>query len=138
MNKNYTVFIIFFLFFVSNSHAQPGYLWARQSGGSLTDVGKSVAVDLVGNVYTAGTFQGIVDFDPSPATYNMSATGVDVFITKTDTAGQFVWARKMGGTGIDGVNDIAVDVYGNVYTTGNFVNSADFDPGAPVYTLSSA
>jgi len=141
MRKNYVFLSLTFLFlsFVSpkTSTSQPGYLWAVQTGGTLTDAGKSVAIDTAGNIYTAGSFQGIVDFDPSPNTFNMAANNVDVFITKTDAAGQFIWARKMGGTGVDVATSIVLDITGNVYTTGSFTGMADFDPGAPSFTLSA-
>ncbi len=49
----------------------------------------------------------------------------------------FVWAGQMGGTGADRGFGIAVDGSGNVYTTGNFEGTADFDPGVGVFNLTS-
>jgi len=49
------------------------------------------------------------------------------------------WAKGMGGTSYDRGRAIAVDGIGNVYTTGDFSSgTADFDPGAGVYNLTSA
>ena len=46
--------------------------------------------------------------------------------------GDFVWAKSMGGTS-DALGDqghaIVVDGSGNVYTTGRFYGTVDFDPG---------
>ena len=39
------------------------------------------------------------------------------------------WVITIGGTGLDFPRDIAVDTYGNVYITGNFDDTVDFDPG---------
>ena len=54
------------------------------------------------------------------------------------TAQNLVWARQMGGTSDDYGNDIAVDGSGNVYTTGYFSGTVDFDPGMGVTSLTSA
>jgi PKD repeat protein len=59
-------------------------------------------------------------------------------VSKLDSSGNFVWAKSMGGTGYDVGNGIAVDRTGNVYTTGYFWLTADFDPGAGTSSLTSA
>jgi len=55
--------------------------------------------------------------------------GSDVFLCKLDTAGNFIWGRTWGGPEGDRLYAIAVDSYGDVYTTGSFGGSVDFDPG---------
>jgi hypothetical protein len=52
--------------------------------------------------------------------------------------GEFVWAKQMGGTNWDKGYGIAVDAAGNVYTTGFFQGTADFDPGPGTFYLTSA
>src|SRR5437867_570055 len=79
------------------------FVWAKQLGGSFSDIGLSIAVDSSGNVYTTGIFQGTADFDPGPGTYNLTSASstFDVFISKLDSAGNFVWARRLGGANVD-------------------------------------
>ena len=48
------------------------------------------------------------------------------------------WAKSMGGTNDDRGLSIAVDASGNVYTTGYFYGTADFDPGAGTFYLTPA
>ena len=108
-------------------------------GGGGDEESASTAVDASGNVYTAGYFQGIVDFDPGAGVTNLtSAGGYDVFISKLNSTGDLVWAKSFGGTGTDFGYEIAVDNSGNVYTTGSFQETVDFDPGAGVANLVSA
>jgi hypothetical protein len=52
--------------------------------------------------------------------------------------GDFVWAKQMGGTSDDVGYGIAVDAAGNVYTTGQFFGTADFDPSPGTFNLTSA
>ncbi len=119
------------------------FVWARQMGGTDSDLGFGVAVDGSGNVYTTGQFTGAADFDPGAGVFSLTSASIfddnsDIFVSKLDSAGNFVWALQMGGTGFAAGNDVAVDGSGNVYTTGRFAGSADFDPGAGVFNLTSA
>jgi Beta-propeller repeat/Dockerin type I domain len=124
--------------FVSKLDSAGNFVWARALDSS-TDDGQSIAVDGAGNVYTTGNFTGTADFDPGPGVFNLtSAGGSDVFVWKLDSAGNFVWARQLGGSSFDGSYGLALDGAGNVYTTGYFNGTADFDPGAGVFNLTSA
>src|SRR5450432_3236628 len=124
--------------FVSKLDASGNFVWARQMGGLSPDQGKSIAVDAAGNVYTTGFFQGTANFDPG-GVFNLTALGADdIFISKLDASGNFVWAKQMGGTSDDVGLSIAVDASGNVYTAGDFQGTANFDPGAGVFNLTTS
>jgi hypothetical protein len=51
--------------------------------------------------------------------------------------GNLAWAKRLGGGGDDHGNSVAVDGSGNVYTTGYFNGTVDFDPGAGTFTLTA-
>lgn len=127
--------------FVCKHTSSGALVWAKLLGGaqgSTIEV-SSIAVDLAGNVYTAGYYQGTVDFDPGTTTYNITSAIGGVFISKLNSLGAFVWAKSMaGGQGSNAnAHSIAVDATGNVYTTGYFTATVDFDPGAAVYNIVS-
>jgi hypothetical protein len=95
-------------------------------------------LDKDGNVYITGRFIGTADFDPGPAVFNMTPTGSDdVFISKLNSSGNLIWALHFGGSNAEAGNGIALDTLGNVYTTGLFQATADFDPGPGVFNLTA-
>jgi hypothetical protein len=113
---------------------------AGYGGGGNIAYGTGVAADRAGNVYTVGNFQHTGDFDPSNSTFNLTAADAgSVFISKLDSAGTFIYAKAIGGTdSLKGAPaDVSVDHDQNVYTTGRFSGTQDFDPGAGTQNLVS-
>ncbi|MES2763171.1 MAG: SBBP repeat-containing protein, partial [Bacteroidota bacterium] len=137
--KKLLFFILSGLFLINiNAQTTANFEWARKTGGTGSDQGRSVAVDASGNVYTAGSFQGTVDFDPGAGTYTLASLGSDdAYVTKFDALGNFIWAKTFGGTSQEIAYDIDLDQNGNIYTTGHFENTVDFDPSASTYTITS-
>ena len=50
----------------------------------------------------------------------------------------FEWAKKIGGDGSEDIEAVAIDNAGNVYSTGFFTGTTDFDPGGGVVNLTSS
>lgn len=114
-------------------------LWAKQIEGDGSERVLSMATGNQNHLYLAGHFEGTVDFDPSGATGNRSATGdSDLFFARYDDAGNFVWAKSVGGFFYEEVRGIAVDRFDNVYVTGRYSETVDFDPGPGVSELDNA
>jgi hypothetical protein len=125
--------------FVTKLNTTGNLVWAKAMGGTTSDTGNSISIDAAGNIYTTGYFTGTADFDPNAGVSNLTSAGRDdIFVTKLDTTGNLVWTKAMGGTGFDIGNGISIDAAGNVYTTGYFTGTADFDPNAGVSDLISA
>ncbi len=119
--------------FLSKFDSLGAFQWARTWGGSDWDFANGVAADGSSCVYVTGDFQDTVDFDPGNGTHFLTSNGLsDAFITKFSSYGGFHWAHSWGG--IDWVHDrgtgVAVDDSGDVYVTGYFQDTADFDPGS--------
>ncbi len=135
------IILTFIFAFIANIAYSQALDWAKKMGGTNSDVGNSIITDSFGNVYTTGYFEGTVDFDPGVNTFNLTAGGGgDIFISKLDASGNLVWAKRIGGTNsnTDVGNAIKLDVAGNIYITGWFWNTVDFDPSFNTYNLSSA
>ncbi|MCH8330321.1 MAG: SBBP repeat-containing protein [Bacteroidetes bacterium] len=114
------------------------FIWARSFGTADPDYGRSITSDHLGNVYATGDFMWTVDFDPGPDTFLMSSAGrTDVFILKLDANGAFIWAKRIGASEYDHCWGITTDILGNVYTTGRFGFTVDFDPGSAFFNLTA-
>lgn len=124
--------------FVCKLNAAGNLRWAKQLGGSGWDVGFGIALDKNSNVYTTGLFNNQVDWDPGPSTHILGSGGYcNVFISKLDSAGNYVLAKSFFGNGNDYGYGIATDNSGNIYTTGFFDQTADFDPGMGYHHLTA-
>ncbi len=98
----------------------------------------SRATDASGNRYETGTLTGQTDFDPGTGVYNLSGGSErfpDIFISKLNAKGEFVWAKKIGGQGYDRSTSLALDKSGNIYITGYYSGTKDFNPGDEVFEL---
>jgi hypothetical protein len=112
--------------------------WAYAAGGVEGDAGSKLAVDSSGNLVVTGVFDDTVDFHPGPGETRLRAGRYnDIFVIKLNTNGQLIWARNMGGNDNTGAFDLALDGSGNVYTTGYFAKTADFDPGRRKFDLTA-
>ena len=112
--------------------------WAKGLGSSETDAATSICVDHEGNIISIGTFKGTVDFNSGTGVNNLTSLGEDdIYILKTDAEGEFIWAVRMGGTQADYGLAITVDASGNIYSTGYFQHTVDFDPGSGSHDLTS-
>lgn len=122
--------------FITKFDAAGNFVWAKRVGGSLNDVPLSLELDNSNNILISGYFTGTVDFDPNAGVVNLvSAGNEEPFILKLTDQGNFVWARRLGGTQNEYANGVAIDNADNVYVTGVFSIAGDYDPGAATYTL---
>jgi gliding motility-associated-like protein len=133
--------------FITKLNSNGDLIWAKQFGNSPVVYSGSTILDVKcdaqGNIFTVGGFAGTCDFDPGTGVFNLTASSVtDGFIAKLNTDGNFVWTKRIGNTstyynyliisrGID------IDNMNNVVTTGTFIGTYDFDPGAGDYSISS-
>ena len=136
-------YVSFFLmlFVYSCSDAQvPSYVWAKTTTGNVESIQRGVVVDIAGNSYFTGVFFGTVDFDPGPAVVSLTPVpyGCNVYIAKYDASGNFLWVKNIPIAASYGNNSIGIDNNNNLFITGFYSGSSDFDPGAGVYTVTSA
>lgn len=111
------------------------FTWTRQAGGASDD--RATALARTGtDLYVAGSFSGVAASFGTQTLLNSGAA--DAFVAKvTDlgTTGNFAWAQRAGGTGVDGAWAVAASG-SNVYIAGYF-NSAVASFGSTQLTIGS-
>ncbi|CAN0444543.1 unnamed protein product, partial [Phaeothamnion confervicola] len=120
--------------FISKLNSNGDLVWAK-SIKNVYNTADAIVVDASGNVIITGFFDkgDVMDFDPGPGTFNVSALGYDMFVLKLNSDGEFIWMRHIRGTSAAAhvfPQSMALDAAGNIYTTGYFQTTVDFDPGA--------
>jgi hypothetical protein len=171
--KKITYLVLLFLLSNFCLAQMPSLAWVKKADTFTLLTSK---VDTAGNFYTIGQFRGTLDVDLGISIYNLttvSPTIDEYFISKSDTNGNFIWAKKlqdytysiaidsMGNVFIPSANGISkFDIYGNliwhknltvdpwdslifldnnnnIFLTGLFVGTKDFDPNSNVHNLTS-
>jgi len=113
-----TLFIL--VGFATQSNAQ---FWIQKAGGITIDEAYDISAAGVNQSYTVGYFTGTATF--GSITLNSSGS-TDIYVTKNDGQGNFLWAVKAGGSGSDRGLSIKTDNQGNSFVTGYFNGTATF------------
>lgn len=133
--------ILLLISVASFSQEQPIPDWVKGIGGTGESKLAGIAVDKDDNVYVAGNFQGALTVDQSGISTPVVLTSnghYDIYVAKYTPDGKLLWAKSIGGSNLDQVNNLAVDKDGNVIIGASFSsNSIDCDPGAGVFTVTS-
>jgi len=99
-------------------------------GGNTDDEAQAITLDGIGNLYYSGTFTTTADLNPGLDTASFSTTGYDIFVSKLDTSGNYLWAKQFSGSnhGLTRPTAIATDASMHVCVTGMLQDIVDFDP----------
>lgn len=108
--------------FVAKIDDNGNWIWVTKAGSISVDTSKNIIVDNQFNCYITGDFSGNATFGSTI----LNSYGItDIFIAKIDSSGNWVWAKRAGGTGSDSGQSITI--YNNdLYITGNFSGTVIF------------
>ena len=110
------------------------FSWVKQFGGAATDKVWSIEIDNADNILLTGQYNGTVDFDPGTAVFNLTnASNRGCFIVKLNNAGNLIFAKTFSGEAFG--ECITFDAGNNIYISGGFYNTVDFDPGQAIHSL---
>jgi hypothetical protein len=127
--------------FITKLDTAGNLIWAFGVGGLGHDKITGLSFDANNCIYMTGSFKDTVDFDHGPGVFNLISGGSqDAFIMKVDSAANFEWVSQITGSGTGNFNTgqgTVVIPNGDVYATGYFGGTVDFNPDSNVYSLSS-
>ncbi len=109
-----------------------GLVFSTFLGGSGSDSGAALAVDLAGNTYVVGNTSSI-NFPTTSGAFQPNYAGNgDGFVAKLSASGSsLIYSSYLGGSDSDFAQAIALDSSGNAYVTGS-TRSADFPTAKPL------
>ncbi len=102
--------------------------WVRTWGGPGFMLFCDLAVDDDGYFYCLGSFDGEVDFDPGEAEEIAKSYDNNLYFAKYSPTGEFIWVINLEGENFRLACGLDLDDAGNIYITGRYENSVDFDP----------
>ena len=89
---------------------------------------QAITVDTSGNIYIAGSYQGVANADATNGNFGFSGPGdAGIFVSKLDSSGNLDWIQVAGNSPADQAQAIVVDAASNVYLTGTFSGSLNFN-----------
>ena len=117
------------------------FLWGYEFGDGGSCTPSKIKTDNTGAIYTIGTFDDDVDFDPFyTATILYCTSYEDTYIQKLNSDGSFAWAAHVQGTlpyTYTLGKSICIDNYNNVYAAGYHNGTVDVDPSSNVNSLTT-
>jgi hypothetical protein len=112
--------------FLTRLDSMGNHVWNRRFGDTLQQRCADLAVDAVGGVVFAGTFDGTINLGGS----NLTSAGTnDIYVAKLDNGGTHAWSIATGDIGEQNVGGVAVDSLGNTWVAGDFARTVNFGGG---------
>lgn len=135
MKKHILITLLSITSLVFTAVAQVNYQWVKSVGGETGESGLSVVSDNKGYVYVTGRMGSSgIDFNTYGTTswiLDLGTVSTSCFVAKYDSVGNCIWAKNIKTVSAQGFStgsSIAVDKLGNVYVSGSFYGSVDFNP----------
>ena len=120
--------------FLSKFDAQGNFIFGKRLGGLETDYGLEIDVNNIGDVFFTGIFARACDFNWTSSfdtlqTQSDGTSDQNAFVCKYDTAGNYVWARQISGSGSQFGNGISSNNTGEVYVSGTYGGTTSIGGG---------
>ncbi len=101
-------------------------LWAKNI--SKNNISQTVVTDANGNSYLSGYFNYYYNLIGIDTIWNHDTSGLeyDIFVTKCDSLGNFLWSRSLGGVMTEDIYNITTNNSGDLFLAGYFTSDTIF------------
>lgn len=124
--------------FILKLDTNGNFSWAKTFSGINDNSIESIAVDNSGDIVSTGLFRGTITFDStSNSSFTTPVHATSLFIHKFSSSGNQLWVKTINTSNTEIGRSIAIDKNNNIYITGEFHGTTDFDPGVLSYQLSA-
>ena len=125
--------------FLVKYDANGNILWLKKFSGPADVAPNGLAIDAFGNCFVTGAFLDTVKFPTLSGSFDLSSAGsADIFIAKYDSNGNFIWAKRAGGTLWDDGVVISAAPSGVFAIAGDFEGTSEFGNLPNLETIKSA
>ncbi len=122
--------------FIVNLNDTGDFIWGQLYGNSCNYGECKIIKDTDDNLYVTANsnYLGAIDFDLGTGVVNLPASinAYGTFLAKYDSNNMLIWVKEIKNIGY---RDFLTDNQSNIYLTGIFSGTQDFDPGSNVYNL---
>jgi len=120
--------------FITRINADGSFAWCNSLTGTFYNPGSDITVDSAGNVVATGIMYGTnIDFDADPIVQDLHTTAYNgMYVTKVDANGAHIWSKTFSSGGNEGSYAVTTDSLNNVYISGLFRGTIDFNPPSGV------
>ena len=109
--------------FIAKYDATGTSIWARTGTSSGQESATAVKADTLGNLYVGGNYEGADLTFGNNATLTNNNSSSDIFITKMDSSGNFIWSKSnTDGSDDDYLTALSLDSANNICIAGNFTS----------------
>lgn len=124
--------------YVAKWNSSGNFVFVRNMTGDYSSfVPKSLDLDLTSNIYITGQFRNSVNFCGGGCNVT-SNSYLDMFLLKLNSNGVFQFTKNFGNLGSvtsNSGNSIKSDKFNNIYVSGLYRDTVDFDPGHNTFNL---
>ncbi|MFI5263230.1 MAG: SBBP repeat-containing protein [Candidatus Kapaibacterium sp.] len=108
--------------FIAKFHSDGSVEWAKKATCSNFYV-NAIVTDPIGNSFITGNFSGVAVFDG----ITLTSTESDIFLAKYRSDGSIDWVKQGAGAQDGSGFAVTLDNNNNIYITGSFYGTVDFD-----------